>query len=780
MPEKPPCRLDSQHHNDIERLQASKKRKRTQEALQSSTSNPSTTPAVAPKETSVISQKNARSTNFGNHTSAPLKTHSSQDALKRKAEALWQVRKTLPVWSHSRTIRQSLREHDVLIIAGETGSGKSTQIPQILLSESWCKHVIVPAGVDGQNGEIKQDKVGGCIAITQPRRIAAITLARRVAAELGTPLGTSSKSSQVGYSVRFDHNVGPSTRIKFLTEGMLLQEMLRDPWLKEYSAVVVDEVHERGVNVDLILGFLRGLVRRSRDVNDAEKRHGSAQGGELKGNTDDNGRHGNCLKVIIMSATAEVEKIRDFFSSDLTQSTEEPILPKPALTANGLSASNGDSLKRQTSTSAGNEYETNGSASDEEWNGLDSDNDGKQAVSSQTHNSSGHRSSNEPEKKLGTQNNGNTGTSTRHDRPLVNTCFIKGRQHPVKTIYTPEPVPDWVNTALDIIFQIHFKEPLPGDILVFLTGQETVESLEGLVKELALSMDQSLPQLLILPLFAALPQDSQNKVFDHTPASTRKVILATNIAETSVTVPGVRYVIDCGKAKVKQYRSKIGMESLLVKSISKSAAIQRQGRAGREAPGQCYRLYTEQDYLSLEHSNTPEILRCDLSQAILTMKARGVQDVTSFPLLDPPLREGMEKALMQLFQLGAVSETGEINDMGRQMSQLPLSCPLARTLLAASQMHCVAEVIDIISCLSVENIFLNPKSEEKKEEADNARRTLYRREGDHLTLLATVQAYASEHSDRKTWADRHYVSHRAMRSVMVRVFHPPTLLHTFA
>ena len=430
-------------------------------------------------------------------------------------------------------------------------------------------------------------------------------------------------------------------------------------------------------------------------------------------------------------------------------------------------------------TPAGNAYETTAPASDDEWKGFDSDHDGEEVVSRQTHSNSGHRSSSEPEKQPGTQDKGDTDTSTWHHRPVADICFIKGRQHPVKTIYTPEPVSDWVNTALDIIFQIHFKEFLPGDILVFLTGQETVESLEGLVKELALSMDKSLPQLLILPLFAALPQDVQNKVFDYTPASTRKVVLATNIAETSVTVPGVRYVIDCGKAKVKQYRSKIGMESLLVKPISKSAAIQRQGRAGREAPGQCYRLYTEKDYLSLEHSNTPEILRCDLSQAILTMKARGVRDVTSFPLLDPPLREGMEKALMQLFQLGAVSETGEINDMGRQMSQLPLSCPLARTLLAASEMHCVAEVIDIISCLSVENIFLNPKSEEKKEEADNARRTLHRREGDHLTLLATVQAYASEHSDRKTWADRHYVSHRAMRAVMVCVFHLPTLHDPF-
>ena len=585
------------------------------------------------------------------------------------------------MWAHSKEIRTYLREHHVLIISGETGSGKSTQVPQILLSESWCRAILSESL--GKPGK-ETTKIGGCIAITQPRRIAATTLARRVAAEVGTPLGSSSPASQVGYSVRFDHNVGPNTRIKFLTEGMLLQEMLRDPWLRSYSAVVVDEVHERGVNVDLILGFLRNLV--------SERSKG------------ENARGGIPLKVIIMSATAEVERLRTFFG-DGTADAQEKDLDDSA-----------------------------------EWEGFtpDEEEEGSNAPSSM-----GNKSSQVP------------------------TCLIEGRQHPVRTIYTPEPVPDWLNAALHTVFQIHRKEALPGDILVFMTGQETVESLEALANEYAQSMDRSLPKLLVLPLFAALSQDAQNKVFEPTPLLTRKVILATNIAETSVTVPGVRFVVDCGKAKIRQFRPNIGLDSLLVKPISKSAAIQRQGRAGREAPGQCYRLYTEKDYLTMQHSNTPEMLRCDLSQAILTMKARGVQDVTTFPLLDPPSREALGKSLFQLFQLGALTETGEINDIGRRMSQLPLSCPLARTLLAAADAACMAEVIDIISCLSVENIFLNLKSEDKREEAEAARRTLYRREGDHLTLLATVQVYASEQSDRKAWADRHFVSHRAMRAVMV-------------
>ena len=221
--------------------------------------------------------------------------------------------------------------------------------------------------------------------------------------------------------------------------------------------------------------------------------------------------------------------------------------------------------------------------------------------------------------------------------------------------------------------------------------------------------------------------------------------------------------------KIKQFRNRLGLDSLLVKPISQSAAIQRKGRAGREAPGQCYRLYTEKDYLELQLRTTPEILRCDLSHPILTMKARGVKDVVSFPFLDHPTRESLEKALLQLLQLGALTETGEISDTGLKIAKLPLTPTSGRALVEAAnpERDCLLDVIDIISCLSVENIFLNLITEEKKEEAEVARRELYRREGDHLTLLATVQAYASEQTDRKAWAEKHYVSHRAMQNIMV-------------
>ncbi|CAI7647323.1 unnamed protein product [Penicillium viridicatum] len=595
-------------------------------------------------------------------------TKTNFTPLREKAKALLETRRKLPVFENADLIRDLLREQDVMLLVGETGSGKSTQIPQFLVDEFWCRPV--PTQIT-RDGKTEKKIVGGCIAITQPRRVAAISLARRVAEEMGTPLGSHSPASKVGYSVRFDTSTSPSTRVKFLTEGMLLQEMLHDPNLTKYSAIVVDEVHERGINVDLTLGFLRNLVSGKKE-----------------------GRGGVPLKVVVMSATADMESLTDFFHQGLK---------KPEAQQKAIEAAEADADKMDTSSPKD-----------------------------------------------------------------ISVCRIKGRQFAVKTIYSPAPVHDFVDAALKIIFQIHQKEPMPGDVLVFLTGQETVEALEHLVNEYAMSMDPSLPKILVLPLFAALPQAAQQRVFAPAPPRTRKVVLSTNIAETSVTVSGVRHVIDCGKAKVKQFRTRLGLDSLLVKPISKSAAIQRKGRAGREAPGQCFRLYTEKDYLALDETNTPEILRCDLSQALLNMKARGVDDIVGFPFLTRPPREALEKALLQLLNINALEDDGKISAVGLHIAKLPLTPTLGRVLLAAAENghECLLDVIDIISCLSVENIFLNTTSEEKKEAAEAARRDLYRREGDHLTMLMTVRVYASEQADRKAWAERHLVSHRAMQSVM--------------
>ena len=381
-----------------------------------------------------------------------------------------------------------------------------------------------------------------------------------------------------------------------------------------------------------------------------------------------------------------------------------------------------------------------------------------------------------------------SGLSDEDHSPSTSTVHIEGRQYPVKLIYSPQPVSNIVDSALETIFHIHMHEALPGDILVFLTGQETVENLESLCHDYAASIDpkSGVPKLLILPLFAALPQTAQQKVFERTPPKTRKVIISTNIAETSVTVPGVRFVVDCGKHKRKQFSPKLGLDALLPKSISKSAANQRKGRAGREAHGTCYRLYTETTYLSFEADNEPEILRCDVTQMVLSLKARGVNDVLNFRLLTRPKRTSLEKALLHLLQLRALDPSGAITPLGTQIATLPVNPSLGCVLLTSTQPEhdCLDACIDIIAALSVENVFLSTTSEEKKEAADAARADLYRREGDHLTLLATVQAYAAENADRKAWCETRFVSHRAMKAVMdvrrqlqemLKQFHPKGL-----
>jgi ATP-dependent RNA helicase DHR2 len=341
--------------------------------------------------------------------------------LDAKRAALLEARKQLPIWSQAEKIRQGLRgEKDVLLLVGETGSGKSTQVPQFLLDETWCQK---------------------CIAITQPRRVAAISLARRVADEMGTPLGSSSPASKVGYSVRFDVSTSPSTRIKFLTEGMLLQEMLRDPWLRQYSSVIVDEVHERSVNVDLILGFLRNLV-----------------------SGDQKGRKGQRMKVVVMSATADIDSLYKFFDS---ASVAEPTRVESAKSINddssgeswaGVSSADEQSVKKK-----GQLPLFNGTKLDDSSDAID--------------------------------NKGQAMENLAKSSGRITICYVKGRQYEVKLQYLSQPTLDFQESALQAIFELHMHEPLPGDILVFMTGQDTVEGLERLVNEYAATMDAKYPKV---------------------------------------------------------------------------------------------------------------------------------------------------------------------------------------------------------------------------------------------------------------------------------------------
>ncbi|EPE07973.1 helicase associated domain-containing protein [Ophiostoma piceae UAMH 11346] len=620
------------------------------------------------EETKEASRKDA------NGSKTPLdrkRLRNGQSAGRRRKDdfitgdpSLFATRKALPIWDSRNEIRDTLAASDVLILVGETGSGKSTQVPQYLCTEPWCT---------------------GLVAITQPRRVAATTLANRVSREMGTPLtgldtNDPNARGRVGYSVRFDHKVPKGTKVKFLTEGMLLQEMVRDPALKQYSAIIVDEVHERSVDADLLLGFLRQILQASssgsrRGRGDREDKDGESS--ELQKRQ----RGDKPLKVVVMSATADVEKISNFFT---------------------------------------------------------------------------------------TYADANVTVQSRHSK--VDVLYIPGRQFPVELIHTPKPVDDILEALVKNVFQVHIQEPLPGDVLCFLSGQEEIDAAKRLIEERAATLASNVPGIEICPLYGQLSIETQNKAFQPvTRPFTRKVVLATNIAETSVTVPGVRYVIDNGKAKIKMFRARLGLESLLAKPIAKSSAIQRAGRAGREGPGKCYRLYTEESFnQELAPIELPEILRIDILGAVLTMKARGIDNTFTFPLMDEPDEDLMEKSLLQLRRLGALADDVSITEDGKTMALLPVSASFGRVLLDAAKVGCLLEAIDIISCLTAgDDIFMRLQSEQDRDDVEEFRKELFRREGDLLTYLTAIQRLVGEKSTQwKSWCQQRRINLRNMRQAL--------------
>ncbi|RKP07212.1 P-loop containing nucleoside triphosphate hydrolase protein [Thamnocephalis sphaerospora] len=480
------------------------------------------------------------------------------------------------------------------------------------------------------------------IAVTQPRRVAATSIAKRVAEEVGCALG-----STVGYAVRFDDTSSPATRLRYMTDGMLLRELLSDPMLLRYSTIMLDEAHERTLRTDILLGMVKRIQRERREL---AARDTTVQP----------------LKIVVMSATLDAERFSEYF-------------------------------------------------------------DGAKIL------------------------------------------YVSGRQHGVTIYHTSTPSADYLDAALVAVYQIHQERPA-GDILVFLTGQEDIESLDRMIREQAKRLPPGLPdattfklQILPCPIFAALPAAQQARVFDPAPPNTRKVVLATNIAETSITISGIRYVIDTGLAKVRAYDARIGMETLLVQPISKSSARQRTGRAGREAPGECYRLYTADTYEDLPEDAEPEIRRCNLASVVLSIKASGCEDVLSFDFLDRPTRNTLIRALEQLFALGALKENGELADAGRRMAELPLDPTYAKVLFQSELLGCTREVIDVISLLSVDAVFY--ASHEQREQAAEARRKFTARDGDHLTLLSVLEAYSQVNGDHD-WCRENFVHARAMRQVL--------------
>lgn len=531
-------------------------------------------------------------------------------------------RKSLPIAAAEKKLVEEVSNNDVLIIVGETGSGKTTQLPQYLSNGGFCRN--------------------GVIGITQPRRVAAVTVAKRVAEECGVTLG-----QKVGYAIRFEDVTSTSTRIKYMTDGLLLREALLDPYLSKYSVIIVDEAHERTVHTDVLLGLLKTVQKtRSQGVNDTvnnhptqtengvqlQKENGVQSTSTMKHNQ---GKKLSPLKLIIMSASLDAKIFSDYFG-------------------------------------------------------------GARAV------------------------------------------HVQGRQYPVDVLYTHQPETDYVDATLITIFQIHLEEG-PGDILVFLTGQEEIESIERLIQERLPKLPDSKRKLLVIPIFASLPSEKQMKVFMPPPSGFRKVILATNIAETSLTIPGIKYVIDPGMVKLRTYDASTGIEPLIVVKTSKAQALQRSGRAGREGPGKCYRLYPESEFYKLKASTTPEIKRCNLANVILQLKALGVDDILGFDFIEEPDRMAVIKSMELLFLLGAFTDGSKLSDpVGQQMARLPLHPIYSKALIVANQFNCLEEMLIIVALLSVESIYYAPR--EKLEESRTALRSFSSTEGDHLTLLNIFRA----------------------------------------
>ncbi|XP_010538373.1 PREDICTED: pre-mRNA-splicing factor ATP-dependent RNA helicase DEAH1 [Tarenaya hassleriana] len=535
-----------------------------------------------------------------------MPTEPSQDSkAKSDFEMLQEERKLLPIYPYRDELLAAVEKHQVLIILGETGSGKTTQLPQYLHEAGYTKR--------------------GKIGCTQPRRVAAMSVAARVAQEMGVKLG-----HEVGYSIRFEDCTSEKTVLKYMTDGMLLRELLGEPDLAGYSVIIVDEAHERTLSTDILFGLVKDITRFRPD-----------------------------LKLLISSATMDAEKFSDYFDS----------------------------------------------------------------------------------------------------APLFR---IPGRRYPVVIHHTRAPEADYLDAAIVTVLDIHVKQPL-GDILVFLTGQEEIETADEILKHRIRGLGTKIRELIICPIYANLPTELQAKIFEPTPEGARKVVLATNIAETSLTINGIKYVIDPGFCKMKSYNPRTGMESLLITPISKASANQRSGRAGRTGPGECYRLYTAYNYYQdLEDNTMPEIQRTNLASVVLALKSLGIHDLLHFDFMDPPPAEALLKALELLFALGALNKHGELTKVGRRMAEFPLDPMLSKMIVASDKYKCSDEIISIACMLSVGNsIFYRPK--DKQVHADNARLNFHTGNvGDHIALLKVYSSW-KETNYSTQWCYENYIQVRSMK-----------------
>ncbi|EDW60133.1 ATP-dependent RNA helicase DHX8 [Drosophila virilis] len=337
---------------------------------------------------------------------------------------------------------------------------------------------------------------------------------------------------------------------------------------------------------------------------------------------------------------------------------------------------------------------------------------------------------------------------------------IPGRTFPVEVLYTKEPETDYLDASLITVMQIHLREP-PGDILLFLTGQEEIDTACEILYERMKSLGPDVPELIILPVYSALPSEMQTRIFDPAPAGSRKVVIATNIAETSLTIDGIFYVVDPGFVKQKVYNSKTGMDSLVVTPISQAAAKQRAGRAGRTGPGKCYRLYTERAYRDeMLPTPVPEIQRTNLATTVLQLKTMGINDLLHFDFMDAPPVESLVMALEQLHSLSALDDEGLLTRLGRRMAEFPLEPNLSKMLIMSVALQCSDEILTIVSMLSVQNVFYRPK--DKQALADQKKAKFNQAEGDHLTLLAVYNSWKNNKFSN-AWCYENFVQIRTLK-----------------
>ena len=535
----------------------------------------------------------------------------------------------------------------MLIQSRASGSGKTTQIPQYLQQGGWCEEGKTVAVT--QVGEFESPayrcQVYYLLMTYKPRRVAATTVATRVAEEVGCKLG-----EEVGYSIRFEDLTSDKTRIKFLTDGLLLREALADPLLSRYSVIMVDEAHERSLSTDILLGVLKKVSKRRPD-----------------------------LRIIISSATLQAEDFLHFFS--------------------------------------GSQPDQNGDAAEQSVGRIIS---------------------------------------------------LEGRMYPVDTMYLEDPAENYVERAVKTVFDIHTSEQ-DGDILLFLTGREEIDTALQLITDRVASLHPRAQSILSLPLYAGLTSEQQLYVFEPAPENTRKVIVSTNIAEASVTIDGIVYVIDCGFVKLRAFNPKTGIETLTTTPVSKASATQRAGRAGRTKPGKCYRLYMQPAYESLTEATVPEIQRSNLAPIILQLKALGIDNVLRFDFLTPPPAELIIRALELLYSLGALDDYAKLTrPLGVRMAELSVEPMMAKVLLSAPTMGCLSEILSIAAMTSLQGAVWFHHDGQKKA-TESARRKFAVDEGDHLTLLNVYQAFVSKGMKDPKWCRDNILNYKSMtRAVSIR------------